>query len=73
MNNDHCKLIAKIQHFYDLLIKHSEQNGEIALSLLDTETRNKASVLMTEYSIIANVYKDIFKDIICSDCNDEPN
>jgi hypothetical protein len=64
MENGHDKLIAKIQHFYDQLVKKSEQYSEMSLTAEFPTDRHKNGLSADEYKIIAVVYKEIFEDFL---------
>ena len=64
MDNGHEKLIAKVQHFYDLLIKKAEQYDELALTAEQAHDRQLHGIYAAEYHLISTVYKDIFEDFL---------
>lgn len=64
MNNGHEKLIAKIQHFYDVLMKHLEQYGAEALITNEPTSKHKCGLLAEEYVTIAAQYQEVFKDFL---------
>lgn len=64
MDSEHDKLVARVQGFYDLLIKSDEENGINGILILDPETKARCSFLMEEYSRLTDLYEDMFKDFL---------
>lgn len=71
MENGHEKLIATVQHFYDLLIKKAEQYDELALTAEYSHDRHLHGIYAAEYHLIAAVYEGIFEDFLYN--ADKPN
>jgi hypothetical protein len=68
--NGREKLIAKIQHFYDLLVKHADENKDKAITESDQDKRFLASCVMQEYACIAATYVELFKEFLHAEPGD---
>ena len=64
MNAEHDRLVAKIQHFYDMLVRNAQDNAETAIISDDPERKIRCGCLMDEYEIMAESFQEIFKDFI---------
>ena len=64
MDNSTQKLIAKIQHFYDLLTLNSERHGDHAIALDEQCERMEATAILCEYHMLSSAYRDVFKEFI---------
>lgn len=71
MKNGHDKLIAKIQHFYDLLTQREEERGAEAVSKDSFKKRTESASLMKEAIFIKDKYKEIFKEFLYDEENDD--
>ena len=64
MNNGHEKLIAKIQHFFDVLKMNCESNGANAVTVNLEDDKLAFSTLYKEYEKLASHYQDVFKEFL---------
>lgn len=71
MINGHEKLIAKVQHFYDMLIQRSERNSDVAITTNEIEHKTRALVLMLEYAEISSAFMEVFKEFLYKGNPDE--
>ena len=70
MENEAQKLIAKIQHFYELLIQKANANADLAITENEVSNKYVCSILMTDYALLANEYKDVFKEFLYTEVED---
>jgi hypothetical protein len=64
---NHNKIIAKIQHFSDMMNSYIEQKEAIAFICEDSDVKNFLRNEISLYTRIANDYDDVFKEILSKD------
>ncbi len=69
MKNGQEKLIAKIQHFYDVLTQRIEDLGADTISQDSHKKRSEAAIIMKEGISIKNKYREIFKEFLYDEDN----
>lgn len=67
MKNDHEKLIAKVQHFYDSLRKKEEMFETDSMVINSLEIKRVCAIKANEYASIAGNFIEVFKDFIYED------
>jgi len=70
MDNLHHKLIAKVQHFYDVLAERALHNSIHGISSVSHEVSSRALAIHKELCEITNDFKNVFKDILYLDEDD---
>ena len=72
MKNGQEKLIAKIQHFYDVLTVGIDELGAEAITKESHKKRSEVAFLVKEGVSIKNKYKEIFKEFLYDEDNGKP-
>jgi hypothetical protein len=60
----HEKLVAKIQHFYEVLVQLKDTNGDQAISSPSTKQKVIHHSYYQEYEKLEKIYEDVFKDFL---------
>lgn len=64
MSEETSKLIAKIQHFYDVMEQQREKVEEEMMSVTDAYSRSHNKLLVDAYGELATQYEKVFGNII---------
>ena len=64
MNNGYEKLVAKIQHFYDLIQQSSDRECDLSITSHEPATKAQCLIVVGAYQVMATMYKDVFKDFL---------
>ncbi len=67
MKHEHEKLVAKVQHFYDLLRKKEEMYETDSLVINSLEIKRVCTIKANEYGNIAGNFIEVFRDFIYED------
>lgn len=64
------KIVAKVQHFYEELVRALDNNKDKSIMENSAEKRSFAAHMMNEYFSLANSYQDLFKEFLHAEPND---
>jgi len=57
-------LVAKVQHFYDILTQNGEKYSNLALSTNALDLKDECIAFMAEYAYLTGRYQELFQDIL---------
>lgn len=70
MNNGYEKLVAKIQHFYDLIQQSADRECDLSITSHEADTKAQCLIVVGAYQTLGAMYKDVFKDFLYDNTED---
>lgn len=67
MTNDHVKMVAKLQHFYDLMMTRLSDIEARCMECLDGEVQEVGKQVHEEMNELSKEYTEIFGDFLYVD------